>query len=194
MFESYSALSRYYEAQKENDKVMPVWEELLAKMPDSPDVMNEYAYTVFSLEDESRYEKAKSLAEKALDSGDEAALFMGYYNIIRYFRLKQDNETALTWYARAMENVPTEPFFGYGYAAVALQEKMTDHYDRGIEMAKKALALNESALYWDTLAGLYFEKGEKEDAIKAQEKALELRPGNKAFQDKLEKYKGAEKK
>ncbi len=188
MFEAYSSLARYYQGKEENDKVMPLWEEILAKMPDSPNVMNEYAYNVFSLKDESRYDKAKAQAEKALGSGDEDALFLGYYNIIRYHRLKEDNESALAVYAEAMQKVPTEAFFGYGYAAVALQEKMTDHYDRGIEMAKKAIEINDAvASYWDTLAGLYFEQGEREGAIKAQEKALELRPDNQAYQKKLEK-------
>lgn len=195
MFASYSAMARYYQRKEEMDKVMPVWEELLAKMPDSPRVMTEYGYNVFSLKDESRYEKAKSLAEKALAAGDEDILFSGHYNIIRYYRLKEDNETALAKYAEAARNVPTEPFFKYGYAAVALQEKMAAHYDRGIEMIKEAIELNSgSAAYWDTLAGLSFEKGLSEDAVAAMEKALELRPDNKSYQEKLEKYRGEEKK
>ena len=195
MIESYSSLARYYQRKEENDKVMPVWEELLAKMPDDPAVMNEYAYNVFDLEDESRYEKAKAQAEKALNSGDEEALFYGHYNTIRYYRLKKDNDTALIKYAEAAEAVPTEAFFSYGYAAVALQEKKTDHYDRGIEFIKKAIEINPgSASYWDTLAGLHFEKGEREEAIKAQEKAVELRPDFQAYQQKLEKYQGQEKK
>jgi tetratricopeptide (TPR) repeat protein len=195
MFESYSALARYYQYEEKIDRVMPLWEELLAKMPDSPLVMTEYGYNVFSLKDESRYEKAKSLAEKALATGDEDILFSGHYNIIRYYRLKNDNETALAKYAEAAQNVPTEPFFRYGYAAVALQEKMADHHDRGIEMIREAIELNSgSAAYWDTLAGLSFEKGRSEDAVEAMEKALELRPDNKAYQEKLEKYRGEGKK
>jgi tetratricopeptide (TPR) repeat protein len=195
MVESYSSLANYYQRKEENDKVMPVWEELLAKMPDSPNVMNEYAYNVFSLEDESRYDKAKAQAEKALSTGDDDALFLGHYNIIRYYRLKKDNDTALIKYAEAAEAVPTEAFFAYGYAAVALQEKMTDHYARGIEMIKKALEINDGAAsYWDTLAGLYFETGSREEAIQAQEKAVELRPDFQAYQQKLEKYQGQEKK
>ena len=193
MFESYAGLSRFYQTKKENDMAISLWEELLAKMPDSPNVMNEFAYNVFYLQDESRYDEAKAQAEKALASGDEDQLFMGHYNIIRYYRLKEDNETAVAMYEQAAQNVPEEAFFKYGYAAVVLQEKMTDKYDSAIEMAKKALEINDGVgNYWDTLAGLYFEKGEREEAIKAQEKAVELSPDNEAYQQKLEKYREQE--
>ena len=173
---------------------MPLWEEILAKMPDNPDVMNEYSFNVFSLEDEGRYEKAKTQAEKALSLAGEDDLFMGYYNLIRYHRLKEDNDSALAMYEEAAGKVPKEPFFKYGYGAVVLQAKKVEKYDRGIEMVKKALEMNDgSPQYWDTLAGLYFEKGERKEAIKALEKALELRPDNKAFQEKLAKYREPEK-
>jgi cytochrome c-type biogenesis protein CcmH/NrfG len=62
-------------------------------------------------------------------------------------------------------------------------------------MARKAIEINDGvAAYWDTLAALYFEQGENEEAVKAQEKALELMPDNQAYQKKLETYKGIEKK
>ncbi len=195
MFQSYSGLARYYQAHKETDKVMPLWEELLGKMPDSPNVMNEYAFNVFSLKDEARYENAKAQAEKALASGEEDALFMGYYNLIRYHRQTGDNEGALAMYERAAQKVPQEAFFKYGYAGVVLEAKFADKYDMGIEMAKKAIEINDGvASYWDTLAGLYFEKGDSQQAIKAQEKALELMPNNTAYQQKLDKYQGRDKK
>ena len=195
MIESYSALARYYQGKKENDNALSVWEEVLVKMPDNPMVMNEYAYTVFYLEDESRYEKAKVQAEKALSSGNEDALFLGHYNIIRYYRLKNDNDTALIKYAEAAEQVPTEAFFAYGYAGVALEMKKTEVYDRAIESVKKAIEINKGvAVYWDTLAGLTYEKGDLAEAIKAQEEALWLQPNNQSYKQKQEKYREAEKK
>jgi tetratricopeptide (TPR) repeat protein len=195
MLNSYSSLARYYQTHEQKDKVMPLWEELLAKRPDNPDVMNEYAYNVFNLKDETRYEKAKAQAEKSLTVAEEDDLFMSYYNLIRYHRLKEENEKALAMYELAATKVPKEPFFKYGYGATALLIKKTSAYDQGIEMVKKAIEMNDgSPLYWDTLAGLYLEKGELEEAIKAQEKALELMPDNKAFLEKLETYRGTEKK
>ncbi len=195
MIESCSALARYYQGKKENDNALSVWEEVLVKMPDNPMVMNEYAYSVFYLEDESRYEKAKAQAEKALSSGNEDALFLGHYNIIRYYRLKNDNDTALIKYAEAAEQVPTEAFFAYGYASIALKEKKTDLYDRAIESVKKAIEINKGvAEYWATLAGLTFEKGDLTEAIKAQEEALFLQPTNRSYKQILEKYREVEKK
>ncbi len=195
MYESYSSLARYYQMQKENDKVLATWEEVLAKLPDKPNVMNEYAMTVFNLREESKYETAKKLAEKALNSGDEDALFIGYYNLITYHRLKEDNDSALAMYEEAIQKLPKEPFFKYGYATIVTREKLTNNYDRAIELTKEAIAMNtDSAVYWDTLSGLYFEKGEREEAIKAIEKALELRPDSKVYQSKLEKYQGQEEK
>jgi tetratricopeptide (TPR) repeat protein len=167
----------------------------LTKMPENPNVMNEYAMTVFNLREESKYEKAKSLAEKALNSSDEDALFLGYYNLINYHRLKEDNDSALAVYETAIQKMPKEPFFKYGYATVVTREKIADKYDRAIVLAKEAVEMNpDAATYWDTLSGVYFAKGDREEAIKAIEKALELRPDNKVYQTKLEKYQGQEEK
>jgi tetratricopeptide (TPR) repeat protein len=195
MYQSYAGLARFYQMQKQNDKVLATWEEALAKLPDKPNVMNEYAITVFNLREESKYEKALELAQKALKSGDEDALFIGYYNVITYHRLKEDNDSALALYEEAILELPKEAFFKYGYANVVMRDKITDKYDRAIELAKEAIAMNkDAAVYWDTLGGLYFAKGDREEAIKAVEKALEIRPENKAYQSKLEKYRGQEEK
>lgn len=195
IYESYSNLARYYQNQKQNDQALATRKEVLNKLPDNPRVMNDYAMTVFNLRIESEYEKAKELAEKALTSGDKDALFSGYYNLINYYRLKEDNDSALAMYEEAIKNVPKEPFFKYGYATVVMREKIADKYDRAIELANEAIAMNDgAAYYWDTLAGLLFEKGERADAIKAMEKALELRPENKVYQQKLEKYREQEEK
>jgi tetratricopeptide (TPR) repeat protein len=195
MYSSYNTLARYYQTQKQNDMVLSTWEEALAKLPDKPNVMNEYAVTVFNLRAEDQYDKAKELAEKALNSGDEDSRFLGYYNVITYYRLKKDNDSALAKYEEAIKNVPKEPFFMYGYATVVMRDKIADKYDRAIELAKEAIAINEgAAYYWDTLGSLYLEKGERAEAVKAMEKALEIRPENKVYQQKLEKYRGQTEK
>lgn len=195
MYESYASLARYYQMKKENDKVLATWEEVLSKLPDKPNVMNEYAITIFNLQEGSKYDRAKSLAEKALSSGDEDALFMGYYNLITYHRLKEDNDGALAMYEEAIQKLPKELFFKYGYATVVAREKIADKYDRAIVLAKEAVEMNaDAATYWDALAGVYFAKGDHEEAIRAIEKALELRPESIVYQQKLDKYRRQEEK
>ncbi|MFC2142379.1 tetratricopeptide repeat protein, partial [Acidobacteriota bacterium] len=77
-----------------------------------------------------------------------------------------------------------------GYAAAINSLEIESHYDRGIEMAQKSLEINDKAAgSWYVLAQLYEKKGEKDKAIEAVKKALEIRPEYKpalAFLEKLE--------
>ena len=57
-----------------------------------------------------------------------------------------------------------------------------------VELAQKAVKLDPgSASKWDTLAWLYFESGEKDKALKAMRKAVELRPDSEGYKQNLEK-------
>ena len=77
-----------------------------------------------------------------------------------------------------------------GYAKDVYKKKLSDKYDRAIEMAEKSLEIDpKSNKAWDTLGKLYKEKGNLEKAVLALEKAIEINPENKAYARTLEKYK-----
>lgn len=58
-----------------------------------------------------------------------------------------------------------------------------------IELAQKAAELEpKEARIWNTLAWLFFEKGELQKAIKAMNKAVELDPEREEFKKNLKKF------
>lgn len=61
--------------------------------------------------------------------------------------------------------------------------------DDALRLAKRAVRLApDNCNIWDTLGEALFRRGELEDAIEAQRKAVELNPGNKLFEEKLKKW------
>jgi tetratricopeptide (TPR) repeat protein len=67
--------------------------------------------------------------------------------------------------------------------------------EQGLEFALKAVELmpNEAA-YQDTLAEIYFQRGEREQAVAAATKCLEIAPANKMFATRLAHFRNDELK
>jgi tetratricopeptide (TPR) repeat protein len=66
------------------------------------------------------------------------------------------------------------------------EERLND----GLELAQKAVAARpENAAYLDTLAEVNFRLGKREEAVKLESKALELRPGDEFMLKQLERFK-----
>jgi tetratricopeptide (TPR) repeat protein len=67
--------------------------------------------------------------------------------------------------------------------------------DDALDLAQKALALAPSeAAYYDTLAEVHFQRGDRDAAVAAAKKALELAPGNVLFVKRLKHFEQDEVK
>ena len=67
--------------------------------------------------------------------------------------------------------------------------------DEALELANKALALAPAeAAYHDTLAEVHFQRGDREAAVAAAKKALELAPANVLFAQRLKHFETSELK
>lgn len=64
--------------------------------------------------------------------------------------------------------------------------------DQALKWAQKAVELHpENSAYWDTLAHVYFHRGELERAVEAQSRAVALQPGSGFLRRQLERFKRA---
>lgn len=125
---------------------------------------------------------AKSPAEKYITSG--------YFSIIRFYQREKDTPKVVETYELALERMPKNVDFLNGYAGFIFTDKLSDKYDQGVELAKKALAIEpEDADIWDTLAQLQYATGDVNDAVKSMEKAVQLAPDVEGFKKSLEKFK-----
>lgn len=158
------------------------------------DPANQQGFTL-----EARYR----IAVQALhDSGDVSALkkFVagkpgdgylerGYADMINYYGRQNNPEKVQEMFEALIAEVPPNPEIFNDYAWYIFTSQNEKLYDRGIELARQAVALNPQADHiWDTLAQLQFAKGNVKDAITAIKKALEINPAESSYRELLKKY------
>jgi tetratricopeptide (TPR) repeat protein len=186
---SYSTLASVYQRKRETENMVAVWEEALEKFPDNARVNYDFAYAIFRSKVEDQYPKALELNErvKVLDPEMELA---ANYNLITYYTNIEDTDKLIETFESLIAKDPEAGGLMSYYAQSINAQEIESHYDRGIEMARKSLEINDkSSGTWYTLAQLYEKKGEKDRAIDAVKKALELRE-NMAYRTFLEKLEG----
>lgn len=124
--------------------------------------------------------------------GDERWIEQAYNNVIRFYSKKQDQPQVLATYESALDKLPQSAGLMNGYAWYIFENKVTSKYDRGIQFARKAVELEPAADYiWDTLGQLLFAAGRVDEAIKTMQKAAELNPKEKSYQENVARYKEA---
>ncbi len=193
LYQSYGILASHFIRAKKLDKASDLYEEALEKLPDSANLMTDYAMFVFTSKVEDKYEKGFERAKKAmtLAPDDEEVLFSSYYSLISYYKNKENQEKYFATYEEVLSKMPKDTFFMYGYAEAILKSKNEDKYDRGIAIAKEALELEPQAAHiWHSLGRLYDEKGDRKNAVKAVKKAVEINPGSKIYKETLGKLQG----
>ena len=67
--------------------------------------------------------------------------------------------------------------------------------EKGLAHARQAVALSaDSSAYHDTLAEVLFQLGKKDEAVKAQKKAIELAPRRAYFRKQLKRIEAGDPK
>jgi len=118
-------------------------------------------------------------------------LKMGYNQLIRIHVKNKDAGKAVAAFEALLAKFSDDTNVMNQFAWTVYENKWADHYDRAIEVAKRAVELEpEAAHIWDTLAWLYVEAGNREAAIAAMEQAVKLDP--EQFTEASKKIKGEE--
>ncbi len=192
LVDSYSTLASVYQRKKEYEPMVAAYEEALQRFPENARLMYFFSSAVFRAKLEDLYPKALELNEqcKTLDPEMEVSTVM---NLITYYQNIGDTDKQIeTFEALIAKESENSGLMNY-YASTILSQKMESHYGRGIEVAKKAIELDaESSRSWYTLSQLYDLKGEKDNAIGAIKKALEISPDNERYKKVLEKLEGTD--
>jgi len=125
-------------------------------------------------------------------SDNKIYLKQGYDVLIRHYRRKEMPDKLLWVYEQAVSRLPENADFMNAYAWHIYEQKLTDRYDRGLELARQAVQIKPEAAYiWDTLAWLEYEKGLIDQAMTHMKKAVELAPGQEGYQKNLKKLEEA---
>ena len=183
----YETIIRHYRIKKDNEKVLAYYETAMQKVPDQAKWMIRCGWYIIDNKMEEKYQYAFELAKKIiqLDSRD---IKQGYYMLGDYYEHLKDFDGYTKNYKLALAKFPDDASLMNRYAWGIYKNKLTDKFDHGVELAQKAVKLDPgSASKWDTLAWLYFESGEKDKALKAMRKAVELRPDSEGYKQNLEK-------
>lgn len=123
---------------------------------------------------------------------DERWIEQAYNNLIRYYSKNQDRPNVLATYEAALDKLQQSAGLMNGYAWYIFENKVTDKYDRGVQFARQAVELEPEADHiWDTLGQLLFSAGQVDEAIQAMQKAAELNPKEKSYQENIARYKEA---
>ncbi len=188
LFMAYRSLAFHYVRQKDKDKVMTIYDDALKRMAKNPRVFYEYANAIMRLKMESHYGKVEELARKAM-ALDPEQVIRGYYTLFQYYDTVKNNDKLFATYEEAIDKFPDNTGMMNGFAWAVYELKLTDKYDRGIELARKAVEIDPKAAHiWDTLGWLYHENGDLDKAIVAMKKAVSLDPDQKTYKQALEKF------
>ena len=188
LFSSYYDLAYYYMTVNEAEQVISTYEELLAKKPEHAPLMYSMASYIFYNTMEDKYERGVELANKAMELDPDNAV-SGYYYLARYYTNIKAFDKLTASYEEALARWPENTTLMNFYAGDIHKNEIESHYDRGIELIKKALDTQpEGAHFWYTLGWLYYKKGDKEEAVAAAQKSVEFMPTLKTYKDALELF------
>ncbi len=102
-------------------------------------------------------------------------------------------ERAMVTHRKVLEEFPDSATYLNNAAWVCARAQR--ELDEGLKLAKQAVELMpEEAAYHDTLAEVHFQRGDREAAVAAAQKCLEIAPANKMFAARLTHFRDDELK
>ncbi len=139
-----------------------------------------------------KYTEAEDYFNRAISAGGVPMAYAGLGDVRKALGEGAEAETKYEKCEDAFaEAIEREPQNASNYNNLAWYYATHDkELDKGIELAKKAVALApDSPEYLDTLAELYYLKGDREAAIREIRKALDLKPAHTLYyQKQLKKF------
>jgi thioredoxin-related protein len=182
------AVAKKYVDRGQGLKSPPYFARILELDPEDQKGYAEEARFAIAVADMWRKEDPEPLAAFLKKSTNEKLLWDGYNYVFKYNRNREDHDAAVAAYAKILELRPERADKKNACAWYIYQNKMTQKYAWGIQIAREAVALKPDAAYiWDTLAWLEYVTGSKAEAIKAMKKAVDLSPEKGSYRQNLQK-------
>jgi tetratricopeptide (TPR) repeat protein len=182
------ALAQKYSDRFENDKAVRYYRNVLKLDLRNENGFGEVCRYQIAVREIWHENDNAPLLDFLQHSSNQDLLSKGYANLIDYFSSKKDTVRLYETFEKAVAALPQNSRFMNQYAWSIYEDRIKAKYDRGIELAQKALELEpEAAHIWDTLAWLLFENGDKKGAIEAMQKAVKLEPDTEGFRKNLKK-------
>ena len=141
--------------------------------------------------------KIESLLNMIKKEKNTKLLECGYNSVFKYYLDQKDFKRLPDAFDKAskftLDTVRRIQLLN-AYAWFIYENKWKQQYPEGIRAAEEAVELypNYAGLF-DTLAWLYFENNQVDDAIKAMKQAIALAPNRKEYKDNLQKMEKSKK-
>lgn len=183
-------LAEKYLYREEEEKALKYYQKVVELDPaDEMGFQNDSRYQIATLQMRIN-DDPEPLKEFIKNSSNDDYVERAYHSLARYYREQRDVAELVSTYENAIARFPKNASMMNSYAWDIFRLKSKEHYDRGIEVAEKAVRLEpDAAAIWDTLGQLQFEAGNVSAAIEAMQKAADLEPDTQSFKDNLERYK-----
>ncbi len=175
--------------RSDTEKALVYYKKVVASDPEdqngfTEDARFQIAAATLKLNNDDRAVKA-FIAGKPSNRYLQAA----YTRMIKFYETNDNLEKALATYQELVDKFPDNATLMNNFAWYIYEKKAETHFDQGIAIAKKAVALEPQADYiWDTLARLQFANGNFDDAVESMQKAAEINPEETAYQKLLKEY------
>lgn len=170
-------LAKKYTNRMEYDKSVTYYGNVFKLDPNDQEGFREESTLRIAIFEMWKDKNSTQLEVFLKNTNEKEFLSDGYSELIYYYESQKDTVKFYEAFENAVAVLPQNAQLMNRYAWAIYENKNKAKYDRGIELARLALEREpESSGIWDTLAWLLFEKGDKEGAVKAMEKAAEFTP------------------
>jgi len=188
-------LAEKYVYREEEGKALKYYQRVVELDPaDEMGFQNDSRYQIATLQMRIN-DNPEPLREFIKNSSNDDYVERAYLSLARYFRDQRNTPQLIATYEDAIAHFPKNASMMNSYSWDIFRLKLEEYYNRGIEVAQKAVELEpDAAAIWDTLGQLQFEAGNVSEAIKAMQKAADLEPDTQSFKDNLEIYKKSQMK